>query len=94
MRKKKIKTIEEMIKERKEEKEIKSKYNIEDKDTVVILKKNIFLQILNFLEKTIIKVLKLLFVLAVAILSTIGLTVLINEPLRIQLINMLSNNLF
>lgn len=94
MKKKKIKTIQDRIQEKKEEKELKDKYQIEDENTVVILKKNIFLQVLNFLEKTIIKILKLLFVLTVAILSTIGLTVLINEPLRIPLINMLSNNLF
>ncbi len=94
MKKQKIKTIKDMIKEKKEEKELKDKYKIKDENTVVILKKNIFLQILNFLEKTIIKLLKLIFVLVVAILSTIGLTVLINEPLRIQLINMLTNNLF
>ena len=94
MKKQKIKTIKDMIKEKKEEKELKDKYKIKDENTVVILKKNIFLQILNFLEKTIIKLLKLIFVLVVAILSTIGLTVLITEPLRIQLINMLTNNLF
>ena len=94
MKKQKIKTIKDMIKEKKEEKELKDKYKNKDENTVVILKKNIFLQILNFLEKTIIKLLKLIFVLVVAILSTIGLTVLINEPLRIQLINMLTNNLF
>ena len=80
------------MEEKRAEKEIKKKYNITDDTTVVIEKKNIFVQILLFIQNTFIKILKFSFIIIVALLSTIGLTTLINEPLRTLLFEIIKNS--
>lgn len=92
MAKQKRKTIEELIKERQIESDIKQKYNIEENQKIVIEKKSIISQILFFIQNSIIKLLKALFYIAIAILSSIGFTVLINESLRTMLFDIIKKS--
>lgn len=92
MKNKKDRTIKDFMEEKKAEKELKKKYNFTDDTTVVIEKKNIFVQILLFLQNTFIKILKFSFIIVIACLSTIGLTTLINEPLRVLLFEIIKNS--
>ena len=85
-------TIKNLIKQKEREQEVKNKYNIDNNATVIIEKKNIFLQVLNFLVNISVKVLKLIFLVAIAILSSIGLTVLVNEPLRNVFLELVSKS--
>ena len=88
MKKKRI-TIKDRMKEIQEENTYRKKLNIEDENKkIVIQKKSKFIEFLIFLRNTLIKLLKFLFLLFVTVLSTIGLTVLINEPTRTQFIDL------
>lgn len=94
MAKKKIKSIQERIKEKQIENELKKKYKIEDDKKVVIEKKSFFTQILIFLQTSLIKLIKALFFIAIAIFSSIGFTVLINQPLRDLFLDMIQKSFF
>lgn len=86
--KKKI-TIQDRIKEKQIEEKIRKNLNEEDKDKkIVIEKRSKFVEILIFLRNTIFKLIKLVFLLAIAVLSSIGLTVLLNETTRIVFIDL------
>lgn len=61
-----------------------------DKNTIVFDKeKNTGIKLLNFIVDLIIRILKLIFILAVLVLLTIGTTVIINPELRNELIEIL-----
>ncbi len=90
--KKKVKTIQERVKEKQIEKNLKKKYNIEDDKKIVIEKKGFFSNLLFFIQTSIIKLTKAIFVIAIAIFSSIGFTVLINQPLRDLFFDMLKKS--
>ena len=90
MKNKKVKTIKDRLKEKEIEKELKEKLKIDNNSTVVVVKKNFFVQVLNFLEGAIGKIIKLTFILVITVFSSIGLTVLLNESLREVFIDMVS----
>ena len=91
---KRKKTIKDLIKEKQETQNIKQKYNIDKEAKIVIEKKNIFVQVLQFLETSLFKIIKIIFLIAIAILSSIGLTVLLNEPLRNLFLELIPKNFF
>lgn len=80
--KEKRKTISQRVKEKQIENDLKKRYNIEDDKKIVIEKKGFFGNLLFFIQTSIIKLTKAVFFIAIAIFSSIGFTVLINEPLR------------
>lgn len=93
MKKRRI-TIADELKEKEIEKSIKEKLNIDNDNKVIIEKKNLFMQILLFIENAFTKIIKLLFFISIGIFSSIGLTVLINETLRNEFINLLMSTFF
>lgn len=93
MKKRRI-TIADELKEKEIEKSIKEKLNIDNDNKVIIEKKNLFMQILLFVENVFAKIIKLLFFISIATFSSIGLTVLINETLRNEFINLLMSTFF
>lgn len=93
MKKRRI-TIADKLKEKDIEKSIKEKLNIDNDNKVIIEKKNLFMQILLFIENVLTKIIKLLFFISIATFSSIGLTIIINEPLRDEFINLLMSTFF
>lgn len=90
--KKKVKTIQDRVKEKQIEKNLKKKYNIEDDKKIVIEKKGFFSNLLFFIQTSIIKLTKAVFFIAIAIFSSMGFTVLINQPLRDLFFDMLKKS--
>ena len=81
--KKKRKTIEQMLKEREIERELSKKYNLDDEGKkVVIEKKNSFIEFMRFIQNSIGNLVKIIFFILITILSSIGLTVIVNSSLR------------
>lgn len=83
-------TINDRIKENQEKEKIRESLNVTDDKKIVIEKKSKFIEFLIFIRNTIFKLIKLIFWLIIAILSSIGLTVLLNEPMRVMFIEMIN----
>jgi len=83
-------TINDRIKENQEKEKIRESLNVTDDKKIVIEKKSKFIEFLIFIRNTIFKLIKLIFWLIIAILSSIGLTVLLNEPMRGMFIEMIN----
>lgn len=64
------------------------KYNISDSDKTIIISKNTN-KILLFIWEVIGKLFKLIFIITIVILVTIGATVILNEQLRNYILNFL-----
>ncbi len=64
------------------------KYNISDSDKTIIISKNTN-KILLFIWEVIGKLFKLIFIITIVILVTIGTTVILNEQLRNYILNFL-----
>lgn len=63
-----------------------------EKNNIVFERENhTFIKILNFVMDLIVKVIKLLVIIAVFILLTIGATVLLNQELRLKLLEIVNN---
>lgn len=92
MARQKVKTIAERVKEKKEEQDLKKKYKIEADKKIVIEKKGFFVNLLFFIQTSIIKIMKAGFFILIAIFSSIGFTILINQPLRELFLEMLVIN--
>ncbi len=90
--KQKVKSIQDRVKEKQIEKDLKKKYNIEDDKKIVIEKKGFFSNLLFFIQTSIIKLTKAVFFIGIAIFSSIGFTVLINQPLRDLFLDMLKKS--
>lgn len=90
--KEKRKTISQRVKEKQIENDLKKRYNIEDDKKIVIEKKGFFGNLLFFIQTSIIKLTKAVFFIAIAIFSSIGFTVLINEPLRVFFFEMVKKS--
>lgn len=88
---KKKKTINDLLKDKKKEEKIKKKLNLEESETIVVENKNTAIQILKAFVDISLKISKVLFILLITILSTIGLTVLLNEVTRTEFINLMNN---
>ena len=88
---KRKKTINDLLKDKKKEEKLKKKFNIKESEQIVIENKNTLVQILKAVVEIILKISKVLFIILITILSTIGLTVILNEVTRTEFINLMNN---
>ena len=88
---KRKKTINDLLKDKKKEEKIKKKLNLGESETIVVENKNTAIQILKAFVDISLKISKVLFILLITILSTIGLTVLLNEVTRTEFIKLMNN---
>ena len=88
---KRKKTINDLLKDKKKEEKLKKKFNLKESEQIVIENKNTLVQILKAVVEIIFKSSKVLFIILITILSTIGLTVILNEVTRTEFINLMNN---
>lgn len=85
------KTINELLKDKKKEEKLRKKLKLKENQKIVVENKNTMVQIIKIFGDIIFKISKVLFILLITILSTIGLTVLLNEVTRTEFINLMNN---
>ena len=88
---KRKKTINDLLKDKKKEEKLKKKFNLKESEQIVIENKNTLVQILKAVVEIFFKISKVLFIILITILSTIGLTVILNEVTRTEFINLMNN---
>lgn len=88
---KRKKTINDLLKDKKKEEKLKKKFNLKESEQIVIENKNTLVQILKAVVEIFFKISKVLFIVLITILSTIGLTVILNEVTRTEFINLMNN---
>ncbi len=88
---KRKKTINDLLKDKKKEEKLKKKFNLKESEQIVIENKNTLVQILKAVVEIFFKISKVLFIILITILSTIGLTVILNEVIRTEFINLMNN---
>ena len=88
---KRKKTINDLLKDKKKEEKLKKKFNLKENEQIVIENKNTLVQILKAVVEIFFKISKVLFIILITILSTIGLTVILNEVTRTEFINLMNN---
>jgi len=88
---KRRKTINELLKEKQKEERVKKKLKIAEDKQIVIEKKNTAVQFLKVIGELSFKLIKILFIVLITVLSTIGLTVILNEVTRTEFINLMNN---